>query len=288
MPVLPEHSKGTAEKAERPRRRLFLYLVALLGLSWVAYGLLGRSFTMDADDKAIEQYGLNARPETNEMVQIMDLPPKYVPEIGKHRNPGRLVIVGDVHGMKDSLEELLEKVEFEEKHDHLILAGDIISKGPDSSGVVDLAMKLGATAVRGNHEDRIIHAYEEMIAGHVDMAATGSNEQLDDAQDTLEGQSLSHVSEKDRKLVKELGKKRMKWVKQCPVILRVGLLGDMGEVVVVHAGLAPGVKLEKQDANMVMNMRTIRNGVPSDDGEGRGWMKVSSLQFANQTRSGSN
>ena len=72
-----------------------------------------------------------------------------------------------------------------------------------------------------------------------------------------------------------MGKKRIKWLKECPVILRVGKLGNMGEVVVVHAGLAPGVKLEKQDPLMVMNMRTIGdNGVPSDARDGTGWMKV--------------
>jgi hypothetical protein len=74
--------------------------------------------------------------------------------------------------------------------------------------------------------------------------------------------------------VRALGKKRIKWLKKCPVILRVGKLGSLGEVVVVHAGLAPNVKLEKQDPFMVMNMRTIKDGVPSEDSGGVGWMKV--------------
>ena len=68
---------------------------------------------------------------------------------------------------------------------------------------------------------------------------------------------LSYGNYKDRALVEALGEKRIKWLKECPVILRVGKLGNMGEVVVVHAGLAPGVKLEKQDPLMVMNMGTL-------------------------------
>lgn len=224
--------------------------------------------------EGVEQYGLNARPQFKDMIQIQDLPSRYIPKTGKHRKAGRLVVVGDVHGMKESLVELLEKVGFKEKHDHLILAGDIISKGPDSVGVVDLAMKLDATVVRGNHEDRIILAHADMMAEHMELDAPGPSEPTDKLQDTLEEESFNHGDYKDRKLVKALGEKRIKWLKKCPVILRVGPVGDMGEVVVVHAGLAPGVKLEKQDPVMVMNMRTIKHGVPSDEREGHPWIKV--------------
>jgi len=210
----------------------------------------------------------------SDIIQLVDLPASYLPTTGKHRHSGRLVIVGDVHGMKDALVDLLDKVKFDAKHDHLILAGDMISKGPDSAGVVDLAMKLGATGVRGNHEDRILVAHKKMAAENILVDSTGLNEGEDKSQDTQQEEGLSRQEIKDRALVKALGEKRIKWLKECPVILRVGKLGDMGEVIVVHAGLAPGVKLEKQDPFMVMNMRTINDGVPSADGEGLLWIKV--------------
>lgn len=219
-----------------------------------------------------DAYGQNAQPAFADMIKISDLPSTFLPETGKHRHSGRLVVVGDVHGMKQSLLDLLEKVDFNEEHDHLILAGDMISKGPDSPGVVDLAMKLGASAVRGNHEDRIILAHADMRADHA--VSVGPSVDVEKTQDGIEEESFSHGDYKDRALVKALGEKRIKWLKKCPVILRVGKLGDMGEVVVVHAGLAPGVKLEKQDPSMVMNMRTIKDGVPSDERDGTAWMKV--------------
>lgn len=260
------------------------YLAALLGLSWGAYYLwTPRTIPQEewvsestpiAEEVGGEAYGSNAQPTFKGMIKLMDLSPKYIPQTGKHRNSGRLVIVGDVHGMKDSLVELLEKVSFNEKHDHLILAGDMISKGPDSPGVVDLAMKLGATGVRGNHEDRIILAHADMEAEHLQLGTPGPRESSEKEQDLLEEESFSHGDYKDRKLVKELGEKRIRWLKKCPVILRVGKLGDMGEVVVVHAGLTPGVKLQKQDPVLVMNMRTVKNGVPSDQRDGTPWTKV--------------
>jgi hypothetical protein len=150
----------------------------------------------------------------------------------------------------------------------------MISKGPDSAGVVDLAIKLGATGVRGNHEDRTILAYDDMVADHLPMDAPGPSEEKDKSQDALEEVSFNHGDYKDRALVRALGEKRIKWLKKCPVILRVGRLGSLGEVVVVHAGLAPGVALKKQDPFQVMNMRTIKDGVPSEEREGLGWMTV--------------
>lgn len=227
-----------------------------------------------------EQFGLGRHPPFSDLVQLMDLPAALLPETGKNRRPGRLVVVGDVHGMKEELQALLDKVKFNQKHDHLVLAGDLISKGPDSPGVVDLAMSLGATAIRGNHEDRILLAAKDMKREQVDTGLPGPTEDADTEYDALEEESFSHGDYNDRRLVKALGHKRLKWLKESPVILRVGTLGSMGEVVVVHAGLAPGVKLEKQDPSLVMNMRTIgKGGVPTDGRGGVAWTKVTLLLF---------
>lgn len=277
-------------KRERSRRPLYILVVFFGIISWLSLVLfIHRTEIMDVKAKEEaskppeptplipEQYGLGEHPAFSDMIQLMDLPSTFVPETGKHRHSGRLIIVGDVHGMKEELQALLDKVNFDKKNDHLILAGDMISKGPDSPGVVDLAMELGATGIRGNHEDRILLADADMKTKHMDTGSPGPSEDKDKTKDMLEEESFSHGDYKDRALVKALGHKRIKWLKECPVILRVGELGSMGEVVVVHAGLAPGVKLEKQDPLLVMNMRTIgKHGVPSDGRDGTKWRKVSS------------
>ncbi|CAK7232546.1 hypothetical protein SCUCBS95973_008294 [Sporothrix curviconia] len=76
----------------------------------------------------------------------------------------RFVFVGDVHGQRKPLDELLDKIDFEVGLDHLVLVGDLVNKGLDSAGVVQLAMEVGASAVRGNHEDRVLVAYEALQA----------------------------------------------------------------------------------------------------------------------------
>ena len=221
-----------------------------------------------------ETYGTNARPAFKDIIHVKDLDTQFVPSSGKGRRAGKLVIIGDVHGMKEELVKLLDKVHFNEKKDHLILAGDMISKGPDNTGVIDLAIKLHASAVRGNHEDRILLAYDDIHSKHVDIPGPteGPNIQLD----TMEEESFSHGDYKDRAVAKSLSKKQVEWLKGLPVILRVGTIDGMGEVTVVHGGLVPGVKLERQDMFYAMNMRTIDLGshLPSDENEGTPWSKV--------------
>lgn len=43
---------------------------------------------------------------------------------------GRLLVVGDVHGCKDELADLLAKANYTHGQDNLILAGDLVDKGP--------------------------------------------------------------------------------------------------------------------------------------------------------------
>lgn len=86
----------------------------------------------------------------------------------------RFVFIGDVHGQRTALEDLLAQIRFDAAQDHLVLTGDLVNKGVDSAGVVQLAMDLGASAVRGNHDDRVLLAYEALQAlrqGELDAEA---------------------------------------------------------------------------------------------------------------------
>lgn len=68
----------------------------------------------------------------------------------------RVFVIGDIHGCVDEFNSLVEQLNFSADTDQLILAGDITSKGPDSSGVIRRAKELGALCVRGNHDDKVI------------------------------------------------------------------------------------------------------------------------------------
>ena len=82
---------------------------------------------------------------------------------------GPFDIVGDVHGCMDELRELLAKLGYEADAEglpghpagrRLIFVGDLVDRGPDSVGVVDLVRRLVASGrgfcVVGNHDEKLL------------------------------------------------------------------------------------------------------------------------------------
>src|ERR1044072_2596026 len=67
-----------------------------------------------------------------------------------------LIFIGDVHGTFDELLELINKLNYDPLNDHLIFVGDLVAKGPKSIEVVKLIRSLGASCVRGNHDDKVL------------------------------------------------------------------------------------------------------------------------------------
>jgi hypothetical protein len=235
--------------------------------------------TFDEVGLAEGLYGHNRRPSFPDMIQLGVMDPGLLPMDGNsrksHHRSRRLVFVGDIHGCRDELVTLLDKVNFNPKRDHLVATGDMIDKGPDSLGVIDLLRNMNASCVRGNHEDRVLLTRNGLQ--HMLLAPTG-----------IEGNSKSPKEDNaERHLARSLSKEQAAYLQSCPVILKVGDISSFrGEVVVVHAGLVPGVPLENQDPSSAMTMRVIdlETHLPSRDHERRHsvpwaqfWNKVQKL-----------
>ena len=188
------------------------------------------------------------------------------------------------------MENLLAEVQYEARTDHLVFAGDFISKGPSSSAVIDLAMSAHASCVRGNHEDRDLLTYRDLYSHRLTQEqqkgrktpsppAAGMPEDMrqndgEDEDETL--QEGLHGDTVDRRLAELFTKRQIDYMASCPVILDIGQIKGLGDVHVVHAGLVPGVRLERQDPLGVMHMRTIDldTHVPSSSAKGMPWFKV--------------
>ena len=261
---------------------------------WAELDFLKKS--LDSDGKLrYGWYGVNVRPHFTDMTQIAKLDDALLPVTGKNRpkkpEAKRLVFIGDVHGCKNEcwypndahpllsgchligfvVIKLLDTLSFSPTTDHLILTGDIISKGPDSAGAVELARSLGASCVRGNHEDRVLLAHRDLHAHHVPTPATQS-----ELETAVGGRIFAHEDSKDHELARSLTSEQIDYLNTCPVILKVGTLHGMGEILTVHGGLVPGLALERQDPIHVMTMRTIDHNthVPSENRTGLAWTKV--------------
>ncbi|ENH75474.1 Bis(5'-nucleosyl)-tetraphosphatase, symmetrical [Fusarium oxysporum f. sp. cubense race 1] len=199
--------------------------------------------------------------------------------------PGRLIIVGDVHGRLPELKELVEKVAYSKPNgDKLILVGDLINKGPDSPGVVQLAMELGASAIRGNNEDRVLAAHSAIKRGddtklverlkRLAREAEKENDKKDgepapsETKDDLKSISPEDLkpysSESDFTTAANLSDEQISWLASQPLVLRIKLRKgatsppwNSGTLLVAHGGLVPLLPLEEQDSWAVMNMRGL-------------------------------
>ncbi|KAJ9666957.1 hypothetical protein H2201_002790 [Coniosporium apollinis] len=233
----------------RVQRHLIIYLIILVTVwatwkwylrpAWQERQAMEKALRPKAVNKGM--FGSNLRPGFTDMIMVKKMDSDLLPGAGERR---RLVFVGDVHGCKDELVALLAKVGFQQSRDHLILTGDIVAKGPDSAGVVSLARDLGASCVRGNHDDRVLLSAAQ-AASH----------------------SQPSIEQEKSAVAAALGKHNLRWLRECPVILNVGHVPGMGEILVAHAGLVPGVPLERQDPFETMNMRSIdlETRVPSEE-----------------------
>ena len=86
-----------------------------------------------------------------------------VVERAKQRRP-RVIAIGDVHGCLDELQMLLRRCDYR-PGDLVVFLGDLVSKGPDSLSVVQMAREIGAIGVRGNHDFEVVRWHQAIKSG---------------------------------------------------------------------------------------------------------------------------
>lgn len=87
----------------------------------------------------------------------------------------RTLVVGDIHGKRLLFERLLEQMAYQPGNDRLVLIGDLVDRGEDSRGVVELAIELKkqapetVTVIRGNHEVMMLSALAQPGSEEVEL-----------------------------------------------------------------------------------------------------------------------
>jgi diadenosine tetraphosphatase ApaH/serine/threonine PP2A family protein phosphatase len=151
---------------------------------------------------------------------------------------GRTIVVGDIHGCFDELTDLLNLIELQ-KDDQVVAVGDLIVKGEKSQQVLDLFIDDHRfSSVIGN-QDRALRQYWR-----------GEPVPLTKAQEATRAEL-------------EFNRERYsEYLRSLPYMI------DLGSHLVVHAGVRPGVPLDRQVASDLTELRTMgadpssRNGVP--------------------------
>jgi len=159
----------------------------------------------------------------------------------------RTIVVGDVHGCARELADLFDKLALS-SDDRVRMVGDLVVRGPDPRGVVELARSVGATAVRGNHEWRLLR-WREIQRGKSPTADAPAYEQR-----IMKSKQL-------RRTAGELDEACWDYLEQMP------LWQDepAEQLRIVHAGVLPGVAIEEQTQRTLLYLRTIdADGNPSE------------------------
>ncbi|CAG8468982.1 11663_t:CDS:2 [Ambispora gerdemannii] len=174
----------------------------------------------------------------------------------------RLIFIGDVHGALKELDALLEKLDFSPTNDHLIFTGDLCAKGSDSLGVLRRVRELGASSVRGNHDDKVVRWKGFLKSLEVDNKEFEVNSVPKDLKIGTEHESMA------RDITEDLYE----------TLLSFPLILDIPEynLYVVHAGLLPDIPLTDQSPFDIMNMRNVKSdGTPTKQKhKGRGWFDL--------------
>jgi bis(5'-nucleosyl)-tetraphosphatase (symmetrical) len=149
----------------------------------------------------------------------------------------RTIVIGDVHGCLQELDELLVKVAYDATQDRLVFAGDLVDRGPDSIGVIRRVRELKAECVMGNHDEKHVRYYRHQLKKVADpkykvpMRHFGTDKLVTQAALTSE----------DFAFLEGLPP----WIK----------LDD--EWVVVHAGFEPNKTLEEQYPDRCTHIRFL-------------------------------
>jgi serine/threonine protein phosphatase 1 len=160
--------------------------------------------------------------------------------------------VGDVHGRLDLLEDLLVRIR-EDAGQHsadsarsLIFLGDYVDRGPESRGVVEAVMSdllPGFTIVclLGNHEEAMLSFLEGESDG-LDWLSFGGLETLLSYGVPLRSlpDSGEAVKALQAALIEAVPERHVAFFRNCLLHYSVG------DYVFVHAGVRPGITLEKQ------------------------------------------
>ena len=170
------------------------------------------------------------------------------PKLAVVRMAPRTIIVGDVHGCIAELERLFETLGAT-RDDRVVMVGDLVAKGPESVAVMRLLRQMRAESVMGNHDASLLRHHRARRDG-----------ESWDASDAV------------KKIARKMNDEDWAWLEALPYTIDLPAQGS----VVVHAGLVPGVAIDRQKPDDMLTMRSIRaDGTASKRlDEGRPWASL--------------
>jgi bis(5'-nucleosyl)-tetraphosphatase (symmetrical) len=231
----------TTQRRVGPDGKMRVASFAALLFSTVSFGISESSFGFLTSQqcRVVPYYtrnlGLISRPKyalTRFSCSFSYTPDKFKQCIDSE--DGRYIVVGDVHGCKEEMIDLLNTLKFKADCDRLIFVGDVIAKGPDSLGCLEMAHSLGSVMVLGNHELKVLQI--------VDSIASGQTKDYKNS----EHSTIARV------LLDDCNDKLLHYLKKAPACVSMN-----NTTLIVHAGLMPQTKPEENSLTTLTTMRSL-------------------------------
>jgi serine/threonine protein phosphatase 1 len=172
----------------------------------------------------------------------------------------RLYAVGDIHGRADLLESLLEQIAADaarqpEAAKRLIFLGDYVDRGPASSAVIDLVLHAALPGVEvvplmGNHEEMMLRFLEDIAVGRTWMMNGGDATLRSygvDPPGMFSGTSV--LREAQQHFADRLPARHLSFLEG------LAITHTEGDYLFVHAGVRPGVPLDRQHTEDLLWIR---------------------------------
>lgn len=145
---------------------------------------------------------------------------------------GRDFVVGDIHGMFESLENLLRGISFNPSNDRVFAVGDLIDRGPQSHRVLEFLDQPWFFSIKGNHEIMLI---ESEYDKNMFRSWTTNNG----------GDWWLTIPEDQQKIIRDR-------LTELPIVIEVST--DSGKIGLVHADIPTG-----------MTWREFVSGIQTDE-----------------------
>lgn len=155
----------------------------------------------------------------------------------------RILAIGDIHGHFEKFHSAYAKMHFEPADDLLVFLGDYIDRGPSVRRTLEFVMKLAVeknvVLLRGNHE--------QMMLDYFFGGATGESWLINGGKETM-AELLAWEKESPGAVARVLA-----FLRGLP--LSHSIEQDGQRYFFAHAGVRPGIALEKQRAEDLLWIR---------------------------------
>ena len=162
--------------------------------------------------------------------------------------------VGDVHGCLEKVTRLLDVIRYDPVQDRLIFLGDYIDRGPESQGVLALMLRLqrqnpANVFLLGNHEENFLTYVRACVMGQSASYWLSEPFFTGGGLATLQSYHPTLRHPTDPHLIDAIPPEHLEFLTQ------LDLYWTDTTYIAVHAGVRPGIALERQSANDLLRIR---------------------------------